>query len=78
MKTAAKTKAARGTPESRKAAALAAVKAIATRDHLNIMTLKTRGLDSADFHDMPVWAMEAAIEAAFEAGYAAAQGEQHR
>jgi len=61
-------------PDARKAAALAAVKDYATKKLLLITTLKTRHSDDLDFHDTPVWAMEAAIEAAFEAGFAFANG----
>jgi len=59
---------------ARKAAALAAVKTYAAKKLLLITTLKTRNSDALDFHDTPVWAMEAAIEAAFEAGVAFANG----
>ncbi len=40
---------------------------IASR-HLHLETLETRNSDSLDFHDMAVWSIKAALEAAFEAG----------
>ena len=40
---------------------------IATR-HFFIETLDTRNSDRLDFHDVAVWAMRAALEAAYEAG----------
>jgi hypothetical protein len=38
------------------------------KKHLRIDTLQTRDSDSADFHDLSIWSIEAALEAAFEAG----------
>lgn len=38
------------------------------REHLGISTLTTRGLDRLDFHDLAVWQIRAALEAAFAAG----------
>ena len=38
----------------------------ARRRHLE--TLETRNSDSLDFHDMAVWSIKAALEAAYEAG----------
>ncbi len=38
-------------------------------DHLFIATLETRNSDRLDFHDVSVWAVKAALQAAFEAGY---------
>lgn len=38
------------------------------RQHLGLATLATRKSDSLDFHDLAVWAVEAALKAAFEAG----------
>ena len=35
---------------------------------LNIDTLQTRKSDSLDFHDVAVWSIKEALEAAFEAG----------
>ena len=37
-------------------------------DHLFIETLETRNSDRLDFHDVSVWAVKAALQAAFEAG----------
>jgi hypothetical protein len=42
------------------------------RDHLRIATLETRRSDSLDFHDVAVWQLEAALQAAFDAGRNAA------
>lgn len=36
--------------------------------HLNIETLQTRHSDRLDFHDVSVWAVQSALEAAFKAG----------
>lgn len=36
--------------------------------HLNIETLETRHSDSLDFHDVSVWGVRSALEAAFKAG----------
>ncbi|MGZ9083157.1 MAG: DUF6900 domain-containing protein [Rhodoplanes sp.] len=38
------------------------------RKNLGIETLETRNSDSLDFHDTAVWALRAALEAAYEAG----------
>jgi len=38
------------------------------RDILNLETLETRRSDSLDFHDLAVWSIRKALEAAFEAG----------
>ena len=38
--------------------------------HLSIDTLETRHLDSLDFHDVGVWCVRDALQAAFEAGLA--------
>ena len=40
--------------------------------HLKIETLEEQGLDSQDFHDVAVWNIRAALEAAFAAGKASA------
>jgi hypothetical protein len=40
---------------------------IATR-HFFIETLDTQNCDRLDFHDVAVWAIRAALEAAYEAG----------
>ena len=37
-------------------------------DRLNIPTLETRNSDSLDFHDVSVWGIKAALEAAYRAG----------
>ncbi len=39
-------------------------------DHLLIETLETRNRDCLDFHDVPVWGIEAALMAAYAAGRA--------
>ena len=41
-------------------------------DHLFIETLETRSSDSLDFHDVSVWAIKTALQAAFKAGRNAA------
>lgn len=38
------------------------------KTHLGIETLETRNADSLDFHDIAVWRLRAALEAAFQAG----------
>jgi len=45
---------------------------IATRHFHTIETLETRNRDRLDFHDVAVWAIRAALEAAYAAGHAAA------
>lgn len=40
------------------------------RHHLGVETLQTRKSDRLDFHDVAVWSIEAALQAAFEAGKA--------
>ena len=42
------------------------------QQHLFINTLQTRSSDSLDFHDVSVWGIKAALEAAYEAGLNAA------
>ena len=49
------------------AAPEALILGIATR-HFFIETLETQNSDRLDFHDVAVWAMRAALEAAYEAG----------
>ena len=49
-----------------------------TLDHiaqtfLGLETLDTRNSDRLDFHDLAVWNIKAALQAAFEAGKAAAE-----
>jgi len=41
--------------------------------HFHLETLETRNSDSLDFHDVSVWSIRAALEAAFAAGQAAAR-----
>lgn len=36
--------------------------------HLDIETLEPRNSDSLDFHDVSVWSLKKALEAAYEAG----------
>ena len=36
--------------------------------HLHLETLETRNRDCLDFHDMAVWSIRQALEAAYEAG----------
>jgi hypothetical protein len=43
-------------------------------DHLFIETLQTRHRDSLDFHDVSVWGVKSALQAAFDAGLRAAGG----
>ena len=38
------------------------------KTHLSIETLETRNSDALDFHDVSVWGVEAALEAAYQAG----------
>lgn len=45
------------------------------RKHLRIETLECRSSDSLDFHEVSVWGVEAALQAAFEAGQKAAKQE---
>jgi PIN domain nuclease of toxin-antitoxin system len=37
---------------------------------LNVETLETRKMDSLDFHDVAVWQLKKALEAAYRAGAA--------
>ena len=39
--------------------------------HFRLQTLETRNSDGLDFHDVAVWSIRAALEAAFAAGQAA-------
>jgi len=41
-------------------------------DHFFVATLETRSSDSLDFHELSVWAIKTALQAAFEAGRNAA------
>ena len=45
---------------------------IAAKRFHSIETLETRNSDRLDFHDVAVWAIRAALEAAYAAGHAAA------
>lgn len=40
--------------------------------HLGLETLETRKSDSLDFHDLAVWGVKTALEAAYRAGMEAA------
>jgi len=42
-------------------------------EHLDIETLATRKSDSLDFHEVAVWGLKAALEAAYEAALARAK-----
>ena len=46
------------------------------KEHLRVPTLETRKSDSLDFHDLAVWQLRAALDAAFQAGIVAAKMEQ--
>lgn len=43
------------------------------RRHLGLETLATQSSDSLDFHEVAVWNIKAALEAAYEAGRQSAQ-----
>lgn len=43
--------------------------------HFFIETLETQHSDRLDFHDVSVWAVKSALEAAYSAGHAAATAE---
>ena len=45
---------------------------VIAKDQLGIDTLERRRMDSLDFHDVSVWTVEAALQAAFELGTALA------
>ena len=45
-------------------------------DHFGIQTLEERHTDSLDFHDVAVWNVKAALEAAFNAGLEHAKAQQ--
>ena len=38
------------------------------REHLFVQTLQTQNSDRLDFHDVSVWGIEAALQAAYQAG----------
>jgi hypothetical protein len=42
-------------------------------NHFFVETLETRNSDSLDFHEVSVWAIRSALEAAFAAGQTAAR-----
>jgi hypothetical protein len=46
------------------------------KQHLKLSTLETQKSDALDFHDLAVWQLRAALEAAYQAGLAAAKREQ--
>ena len=48
---------------------------IIARDHLFIQTLETQMSDRLDFHEVSVWAIQSALEAAYEAGRAEAMSD---
>ena len=50
-----------------------AILAEIAKKHLAIDTLDQRRSDRLDFHDLAVWSIEHALEAAFQAGLEAAQ-----
>ena len=56
-----------------KPASEALLLAIALKHFPNIETLETRNSDRLDFHDVAVWAIRNALEAAYAAGQAAAK-----
>ncbi len=43
------------------------------QQHLFIDTLETQSSDRLDFHDVSVWGVKSALQAAYEAGLKAAQ-----
>ncbi len=43
------------------------------KEILNLETLEIRNMDSLDFHDLSVWEIREVIEAAYNAGKAAAK-----
>ncbi len=45
------------------------------RKHFHIETLEVQRSDALDFHDVSVWGVKAALQAAFEAGLKAAKQE---
>lgn len=58
----------------KKAEGTAALFTRIAQQHLNVETLATRNSDSLDFHEVSVWGIQAALEAAYEAGKAAKKG----
>ena len=45
-------------------------------DHLFVETLETRNSDRLDFHEVSVWSIKTALQAAFDAGRQAASTNQ--
>jgi hypothetical protein len=43
------------------------------REHLHVETLETRHWDRLDFHEVAVWGIRSALQAAYEAGCQATQ-----
>jgi len=43
-------------------------------EHLHVETLERRHRDALDFHEVPVWAIEVALIAAYDAGRASVRG----
>ena len=46
--------------------------------YLDLETLETRNADDLDFHDLAVWAIREALEAAYQAGVAAGAKNQRQ
>ncbi len=46
------------------------------REILNLETLETRRMDSLDFHELAVWEIREALEAAYNAGRQASKSER--
>ena len=46
--------------------------AATAKQHLGILTLERRNSDRLDFHDVAVWSVKAALQAAYDAGAASA------
>lgn len=61
--------------EKADAARRRAVEQIA-RQHLHVETLERRHRDALDFHDVPIWAIESALVAAYDAGRASVRSRQ--
>lgn len=64
------------TRPSKKEPTLDELLAAIAKEMLHIDTLETRKSDSLDFHDVAVWSVKAALEAAYRAGLAAAKEER--
>lgn len=50
-----------------------AILAKIAKEHLSIDTLDSRKSDRLDFHDLAVWSIEQALDAAFQAGFDTAE-----